>query len=51
MFKRVTESNQDDFFSSIDDARNYAESAKDSMMRYKSFLANLQSLDHRFSRP
>jgi len=45
MFKRVTESKQDEFFSSIDDARNYAESAKKSMMRYKAFLANLQSLD------
>ena len=33
MFKRVTESNQDDFFSSIDDARNYAEHAKISVMR------------------
>ena len=45
MFKRVTESNQDEFFSSIDDARNYAESAKKSMVRYNAFLANLQSLD------
>jgi len=45
MFKRVRESNQDEFFSSIDDARNYAESAKKSMMRYKAFLANLQSLN------
>lgn len=45
MFKRVTESNQDEFFSTIDDARNYAESAKKSMMRYKAFLANLQSLN------
>ena len=41
MFKRVTESNQDEFFSSIDDAKNYAESAKKSMIRYKAFLANL----------
>ncbi len=45
MFKRVTESNQDEFFSSIDDAINYAERVKKSMMRYKAFLANLQSLD------
>jgi ubiquinone/menaquinone biosynthesis C-methylase UbiE len=45
MFKRVTESNQDEYFSSIDDVRNYAESAKKSMMRYKAFLSNLQSLD------
>lgn len=45
MFKRVTESNQSEFFSSIDDARTYAENAKKSMMRYKAFLANLQSLD------
>ena len=45
MFKRITESDQDEFFSSIDDARNYAESAKKSMMRYKAFLANLQSLN------
>ena len=45
MFKRKSESNQDEFFSSIDDARNYAESAKKSMMRYKAFLANLQSLN------
>ncbi|MBN2515537.1 MAG: class I SAM-dependent methyltransferase [Deltaproteobacteria bacterium] len=45
MFKRVTESNQCEFFSSIDDARTYAEKAKKSMMRYKAFLANLRSLD------
>lgn len=45
MFKRVTESNQSEFFSSIDDARTYAENAKKSMMRYKAFLANLRSLD------
>jgi ubiquinone/menaquinone biosynthesis C-methylase UbiE len=45
MFKRVTESNQSEFFSSINDARTYAENAKKSMMRYKAFLANLQSLD------
>ena len=45
MFKRVTESNQDEFFSNIDDVRNYAESAKKSMMRYKAFLVNLRSLD------
>ena len=45
MFKRVTESNQDESFSNIDNARNYAESAKKSMMRYKAFLGNLQSLD------
>ena len=44
MLKRITESNQSDSFSSIDDAKNYAESAKHSMMRYKAFLANLQSL-------
>ncbi len=45
MFQRVTESNQDEFFSSIDDAIAYAESAKKSMMRYKAFLSNLRSLD------
>jgi len=45
MFKRVTESNQDEFFSNIDDARTYAESAMKSMMRYKAFLSNLQSLN------
>ena len=45
MSKRITESDQDEFFSSIDDARNYAESAKKSIMRYKAFLANLQSLN------
>lgn len=45
MFKRVTESNQDEFFSSIDDCRNYAANAKKSMTRYKAFLANLQSLE------
>ena len=45
MFKRVTESNQDEFFASIDDAINYAESAKKSMMRYKAFLSNLQSFN------
>jgi SAM-dependent methyltransferase len=45
MFKRVIESNQSEFFSSIDDARTYAENAKKSMMRYKAFIANLRSLD------
>ena len=45
MFKRVTEANTEEYFSSIDDARNYAESAKKSMLRYKAFLSNLQSLD------
>jgi len=45
MFKRVTESNQSEFFSSIDDARTYAENAKKSMIRYKAFLSNLKSLD------
>ena len=45
MFKRVAESSQNEFFSNIDDARKYAESTKKSMMRYKVFLANLQSLD------
>lgn len=45
MFKRKTESNQNEFFSSIDDARTYAESAKKSTMRYKAFLSNLQSHD------
>ena len=45
MFKRITESNQNECFSNIDDAINYAESAKKSTMRYKAFLSNLQSLD------
>ena len=45
MFKRITESNQNESFSNINDAINYAESAKKSTMRYKAFLSNLQSLD------
>jgi len=45
MFKRVIESNQVEFFSSINDVRNYAESAKKSMKRYNAFIANLQPLD------
>lgn len=45
MFERVIESNQNDLFSGIDNARKYAEGAKKSMVRYKAFLANLQSLD------
>lgn len=45
MFNRVTESNQDEFFSNIDDARAYAKSAKDSMTKYKAFLSKLRSLN------
>jgi len=45
MFKRVIESSQDEYFTSLDSVRKYAESAKKSMIRYKAFLKNLQSLD------
>jgi ubiquinone/menaquinone biosynthesis C-methylase UbiE len=45
MFNRVTESNQNEFFSNIDGARTFAESAKKSMTRYNAFLSNPQSLD------
>ena len=44
MFKRIIESHQGEYFSGLDNARMYAESAKQSMMRYKAFLRNLQSL-------
>ncbi len=44
MFKRITESGQDEYFSSIEEARAYAENARKSMVRYKAFLSNLRSL-------
>ena len=45
MFRRVTESKQEELFSGIDAARTYADNAKKSMMRYNAFLSNLKSLD------
>ena len=44
MFKRIVESHQEESFSGLDNARQYAESAEKSMMRYKAFLNNLKSL-------
>ena len=44
MFKRKVESHQEESFSGLDNARQYAESAKKSMMRYRAFLKNIQSL-------
>ena len=45
MFERKVESHQEEAFSGIDNARKYAESAQKSMLRYRAFLKNLQSLD------
>ena len=44
MFKRKVESHQEESFSGLDNARQYAESAKKSTMRYRAFLKNLQFL-------
>ncbi len=45
MFERKVESHQEEAFSGIENARKYAESAQKSMLRYRAFLENLQSLD------
>ena len=44
MFKRKVESYQKESFSGLDNARQYAETAKKSMLRYRAFLKNLKSL-------
>ena len=44
MFKRKVESHQKESFSGLDNARQYAETAKKSMLRYRAFLKNLKSL-------
>jgi len=45
MFERKVETHQEESFSGLDNARQYAESSKKSMMRYRAFLRNLESLD------
>ena len=46
MFRRIVEDHQDESFSSIENAREYAESAeKSSSMRFRGFLNRLKSLD------
>jgi SAM-dependent methyltransferase len=45
MSVRKVESHQEEAFSGIDNARKYAKSAQKSMLRYRAFLKNLQSLD------
>ena len=48
MFRRIVEDHQDESFSSIENAREYAESAeKSSGMRFRGFLNRLKSLDVR----
>ena len=48
MFRRIVEDHQDESFSSIENAREYAESAeKSSSMRFRGFLNRLKSLDIR----
>ncbi|MCK4516227.1 MAG: class I SAM-dependent methyltransferase, partial [Spirochaetaceae bacterium] len=48
MFRRIVEDHQDESFSSIENAREYAESAeKSSGMRFRGFLNRLKSLDIR----
>jgi 2-polyprenyl-6-hydroxyphenyl methylase/3-demethylubiquinone-9 3-methyltransferase len=44
MFKRKVESYQKESFSGLDNARQYAETAKKSMLRYRAFLKNLKYL-------
>lgn len=44
MFERKVEINQEEWFDSIEAARQYAESAEKSTIRYRSFLKNLKSL-------
>jgi SAM-dependent methyltransferase len=45
MLKRVIESDEDKFFAGIDDVKTYAEHAKRSMVRYRTFLSRLHALD------
>ena len=45
MFERKVEAHQEESFAGLDNARQYAESAKKSMLRYRAFLKNLESLD------
>ena len=45
MFERKVEAHQEESFAGLDNARQYAESAKKSMMRYRAFLKNLETLD------
>ena len=45
MFERKVEAHQEESFSGPDNARQYAESAKKSMLRYRTFLKKLESLD------
>ena len=45
MFERKVESQQEEAFSGIDNSRKYAENAQKSMLRYRAFLDNHQSLD------
>jgi SAM-dependent methyltransferase len=45
MFERKVEMNQGEWFEGIEAARRYAESAKKSTMRYRTFLKTLRSLN------
>ena len=45
MFERKVEDHQEESFSGLDNAKQYADSAKKSMMRYRAFLKNLDSLN------
>ena len=45
MFERKVEAHQEESFSGLENARQYAESAKKSMLRYRAFLKNLEYLD------
>ena len=45
MFERKVEAHQEESFSGLDNAKQYAESAKKSMLRYRAFLKNLGTLD------
>ena len=45
MFERKVETNQDDWFEGIEAAREYAEMAKKSTMKYRAFLEALKSLE------
>lgn len=45
MFERKVETNQDEWFEGIESAREYAEMAKKSTMKYRAFLETLKSLE------
>lgn len=45
MFERKVETNQDEWFEGIESAREYAEMAKKSTMKYRTFLEALKSLE------